>query len=192
MATQRTATVWITNQTDGTAQIQLSHQNDTNGTQSGSWTAEPGDRRPAHRQLRDGHRQLGVLDWWTVTMTVENGSQPGIYQNTGTSAFPHWKECQLQTGDVDKQMYFAVTTTEFYVNPRLGRLQRREWGGWPLLPDPQCLRPHAGEPLVRPHLRAVGDPRPHRRAPRDHELVCRYGIPGRRTGTDDDDRRPRP
>ena len=41
MATQRTATVWITNQTDGTAQIQLSHQNDTNGTQSGSWTAEP-------------------------------------------------------------------------------------------------------------------------------------------------------
>ena len=117
MATQRTATVWITNQTDGTAQIQLSHQNDTNGTQSGSWTAEPGATvGPLTVNFETGIGSWGVLDWWTVTMTVENGSQPGIYQNTGTSAFPHWKECQLQTGDVDKQMYFAVTTTEFYVN----------------------------------------------------------------------------
>jgi len=42
MATQRTANVFITNQTDGNAQIQLSHQNDTNGTQAGSWSAAPG------------------------------------------------------------------------------------------------------------------------------------------------------
>lgn len=67
MATQRTATVWITNQTDGTAQIQLSHQNDTNGTQSGSWTAEPGATvGPLTVNFETGIGSWGVLDWWTV------------------------------------------------------------------------------------------------------------------------------
>ena len=42
MATQRTANVFITNQTDGNTQISLSHQNDSNGTQYGAWTAAPG------------------------------------------------------------------------------------------------------------------------------------------------------
>ena len=117
MATQRTANVYLTNQTDGTAQLQLTHQNDTNGTQSGSWVAAPGQTvGPLVVHFETGIGSWGVLDWWTVTMTVQNGSTPGIYLNTGTTAFPHWKECQLQTGDVDKDLTFTVSTTDFYTN----------------------------------------------------------------------------
>ena len=117
MATQRTANVFITNQTDGNTQISLSHQNDSNGTQSGAWTAAPGQTvGPLLVHFETGIGSLGILDWWSVTMTVENGSTPGIYQNTGTSAFPHWKECQLQSGDVNKNLYFTVNTTDFYTD----------------------------------------------------------------------------
>jgi phospholipase C len=94
MATQRTANVFITNQTDGNAQIQLSHQNDSNGNQAAAWTAAPGQTvGPLVVHFETGIGSWGILDWWAVAMTVENGSTPGIYQNTGTPAFPHWKEC---------------------------------------------------------------------------------------------------
>ncbi len=117
MATQRTANVFITNETDGTAQVTLLHQNDTNGTQSATWTAQPGQTvGPLVVHFETGFGSWGVLDWWSVTMTVQNGSTPGIYQNTGTSAFPHWKECQLQTGDVDKNIVCTVSVGGFGVN----------------------------------------------------------------------------
>ena len=117
MATQCTANVFITNQTDGTAQIQLSHMNNSNGNQAGAWTAAPGQTvGPLVVHFVTGFGTGGILDWWTVAMSVENGSTPGIYQNTGTLAFPHWKECQLQTGDVNKDLYFTVSTTDFYTN----------------------------------------------------------------------------
>ena len=47
MATQHSANVYITNTTDGTAYIKLFHQNDPDGTQNGSRTANPG--RPSGR-----------------------------------------------------------------------------------------------------------------------------------------------
>ena len=117
MATQCTANVFITNQTDGTAQIQLSHMNNSNGNQAGAWTAAPGQTvGPLVVHFVTGFGTGGILDWWTVAMSVENGSTPGIYQNTGTLAFPHWKECQLQSGDVNKDLHFTVSTTDFYTN----------------------------------------------------------------------------
>jgi len=117
MATQRTANVYITNETDGTAQITLLHQNDTNGTQSGTWTAQPGQTvGPLLVHFETGIGSWGVLDWWSVALTVQNGSTPGIYQNTGTSAFPHWKECQLQTKDVGQNITFTVSTSKFETN----------------------------------------------------------------------------
>jgi phospholipase C len=117
MATTQTANVFITNTTDGTAQIALSHQNDSNGTQSGSWAAEPGQTvGPLVVVFETGIGSYGILDWWTVTMTVSNGTQPGIYQNTGTAAFPHWKECQLQHQDAGRDLVFTVGTSQFATN----------------------------------------------------------------------------
>jgi hypothetical protein len=43
MATQRSATVRITNNSGGNARILLFHNNSSNGTQSGNWTAAPGE-----------------------------------------------------------------------------------------------------------------------------------------------------
>jgi hypothetical protein len=42
MATQRSATVSVTNDSGGNARILLFHNNSSNGTQRGSWAAEPG------------------------------------------------------------------------------------------------------------------------------------------------------
>ena len=121
MATQQTASVYITNATDGTAQIQLTHQNDTNGTQAGSWAAEPGQTvGPLVVSFETGWGSYGVLDWWSVTLTVSDGSQPGIYQNSGTPAFPHWKECQLQGADAGQELVFTVSTSAFDTDLRSG------------------------------------------------------------------------
>ena len=67
--------------------------NNSNGNQAGAWTAAPGQTvGPLVVHFVTGFGTGGILDWWTVAMSVENGSTPGIYQNTGTLAFPHWKE----------------------------------------------------------------------------------------------------
>jgi len=58
----------------------------------------------------------GILDWWSVIIAVEGGSAPGTYQNSGTTPFPHWKECQLQSRDVDQNLTFAVSASSFDVN----------------------------------------------------------------------------
>lgn len=121
MSTTRTANVYITNTTDGTATIALSHQNDSNGTQSGSWSAGPGETvGPLVVVFETGIGSYGILDWWTVTLTVANGSQPGIYQNAGTAAFPHWKECQLEHQDADQDLVFTVSTSQLATNLKSG------------------------------------------------------------------------
>jgi phospholipase C len=117
MATQHSANVYITNNTDGTAYIKLFHQNDSDGTQNGSWTASPGQTvGPMTVLFETGWGSFGILDWWSVIIAVEGGSTPGIYQNSGTTLFPHWKECQLQSADVDQNLTFGVSTTSFDAN----------------------------------------------------------------------------
>lgn len=117
MSTQQSANVFITNNTDGTAHIKLFHRSDSNGTQNGSWTALPGATAgPMTVQFETGWGSYGILDWWSVIIAVEGGSTPGTYQNSGTAIFPHWKECQLQSGDAGKNLTFAVSATGFDIN----------------------------------------------------------------------------
>ena len=117
MATQHSANVYITNTTDGTAHIKLFHQNDPDGTHNGSWTASPGETvGPMTVRFETGWGSYGILDWWSVIIAVEGGSTPGIYQNSGTTPFPHWKECQLQSADVDQNLTFAVSASSFDIN----------------------------------------------------------------------------
>lgn len=120
MASQASAQVFITNQTDGTALIQLYHQNSTNGVQSGAWIAGPGQKvGPMTVNFETGISVSGVLDYWWVRLSIQNGSTPGVYTNTG-SATSIWKECQLQSKDSGKTLAFTVSTSTFKVGLESG------------------------------------------------------------------------
>lgn len=119
MATQRTATVYITNSTDGNASIQLFHQNKSNGMQSGMWTAAPGATvGPLTVNFETGFGSWGILDYWSCVLRVIDGSAPGMYvSNTGSVVDPTWsKECQLESGDAGKTLTFSVSDTTFNIN----------------------------------------------------------------------------
>ncbi len=67
-----------------------------------------------------GIGSYGILDWWTVKLAVSDGSQPGIYQNAGSAAFPYWKECQLEHSDADQDLTFTVGVSQFATKLRSG------------------------------------------------------------------------
>lgn len=116
MSTQQSAQIYIQNQTDGTAVIQLSHRNSSNGTQAGSWSAAPGATvGPLTVYFETGFGSWGIPDYWWVQITVQNGSKPGVYASSG-SAISDWKECQLQGQDAGKNITFTVSTSQFKTN----------------------------------------------------------------------------
>ncbi|HVB41923.1 MAG TPA: alkaline phosphatase family protein [Streptosporangiaceae bacterium] len=71
---------------------------------------------PVAVRFETGWGSFGILDWWSVIIAVEGGSAPGVYQNSGTAALPRWKECQLQSADVDQNLSFGVSSTGFSIN----------------------------------------------------------------------------
>lgn len=116
MATKQTANVYIKNTTDGTAHVQLFHQNDSYGIQNGSWIAAAGQTvGPLAVEFDTGFGSYGILDWWSATVLVIGGSTPGMYQSAGTGTFPNWKECQLQSPDAGQDMTFTISATQFVV-----------------------------------------------------------------------------
>lgn len=117
MSTTHQASVYVKNTSDGDARVTLIHENDSNGTQWGTWTAAPGQVvGPLTVIFKTGFGTGGILDWWTVSLVVTNGSAPGIYLNRGTAAFPYRKECQLQQRDVDQRLNFQLSTSQFAIN----------------------------------------------------------------------------
>lgn len=147
-ATQQTATVYITNNTDGNALIQLYHNNSSNGTQSAAWPAAPGQTvGPLTVNFVTGWGTQGILDYWLVALTVSDGSAPGLYVSSGPlpeaeeedtedtedieaslPGYPplisgvsvSWKECQLQTPDAGETLTFSVDTNNFDINLESG------------------------------------------------------------------------
>ncbi len=112
MATQHSAQVFITNDTGGTASIILFHNNSTNGTQRGSWTATPGQTvGPLTVYFETGIDVWDVLDYWSVLMHVQDGPAPGFYVSSGSAVDPYWKECQLQSGDAGKTIKIMLGTS---------------------------------------------------------------------------------
>ncbi|HEV7906277.1 MAG TPA: hypothetical protein VGO96_20725 [Pyrinomonadaceae bacterium] len=116
MATQQCATVKITNNTGGNAQILLFHSNDTNGTQRGSWAAKPGQTVGSLSAYFETGWDAGEsLDWWSVLVHVKDGPTPGFYISSGTDIVPYWKECQFQDSDAEQTLTFAVSANGFDV-----------------------------------------------------------------------------
>lgn len=116
MATQQSATVQIKNNSGGNAWILLFHNNSTNGTQRGSWTAVPGQTvGPLTVYFETGFDTWGIQDYWSVLIHVLDGPAPGFYVSSGTAIDPYWKECQLQHGDADQTLTFTVDTQGFNV-----------------------------------------------------------------------------
>jgi len=116
MATQRSATVYITNNSGGNAWILLYHNNSSNGTQSSSWMAAPGQSvGPLTVYFKTGIGSYGIKDYWSVLVHVKDGPAPGFYVSSGTALDRYWKECQLEHGDADKTLTLSVSTTEFDV-----------------------------------------------------------------------------
>lgn len=114
MGTQRTARVFVRNDTGGDASILLFHNNSTNGTQRGEWDAPPGARvGPLPVYFETGFGTWGVRDYWAVMLHVRSGPAAGSYVSSGTSVIPHWKECQLQHHDADQSFTLGVSTTTF-------------------------------------------------------------------------------
>jgi len=116
MATQQSATVRITNNSGGNAWIILYHNNSSNGTQRGSWTAAPGQTvGPLKVYFETGWGTWGILDYWSVLMHVKDGPAAGFYVSSGTPVDPFWKECQLQSADAGRTLTLSVSASEFNV-----------------------------------------------------------------------------
>lgn len=121
MATQQTATVYIANNTDGNAWIELWHQNSSNGTQKGRWLVPPGGKGgPLTVNFETGIGSYGIQDFWWAYLTVIDGSAPGQYVSGGSVINPGWKECQLQHEDAGQTLNFSVSTTIFNINEDSG------------------------------------------------------------------------
>lgn len=116
MPTQQSANVSITNNTDGNADVVLFHQNSSNGTQRGQWSAAPGQTvGPLKVLFLTGFGTGGILDYWSVMLFVKDGPHAGLYVNSGTDLDPYWKECQLQHGDAGRSITLSVSTSTFNV-----------------------------------------------------------------------------
>ena len=78
MATQQSAQVYITNTTDGQATITLYHNNSSNGTQNGTWQANPGQQvGPLTVYFETGWGRWGILDYWAVELAVDRWLHAG-------------------------------------------------------------------------------------------------------------------
>jgi|GEM_PF-301342 len=121
MSTPRTAQIFVTNTTDGTAKIQLWHNNSDYGTESAIWTAAPGQTvGPLTVHFNTGWGSFTVLDYWACEIVVTGGSTPGRYESTGILQYSSWKEFQLQGADAGQNMTFTVSSTSFVINLKSG------------------------------------------------------------------------
>lgn len=121
MATQQSASIKITNATNGNAEIILFHTNQSNGTQRGSWSAEPGQiAGPMTVFFETGLGTGAILDYWSVLVHVKDGPSAGFYINSGSSTDEYWKECQLQSADAGQTLTLSVSATTFSVALKSG------------------------------------------------------------------------
>ena len=126
-----TATIKIKNSTGSNAVIQLFHHNPDTGIQSMCWWAKAGETVGSLVvKFQTGFGNYSDPDYWTVRVTMVNGSSVGVHQSQG---YPYpfdalrnpfhsvidssiqWKECQLQSSDADQTHTFEVSASQFKI-----------------------------------------------------------------------------
>ncbi len=119
MSTKHTANIFIKNNTDGNAQIQMTHQYSDTTPDTGSWSASPGQTvGPLTVHFETG---FGTgLDWWWIVLTVKDGATPGIYTSGGSIIAPNRKECMLRGSDSGQNITNIVDTRNFNINLKSG------------------------------------------------------------------------
>lgn len=117
MATNRSATIYITNNMNGNARVFLFHSNSSNGTQSGNWLAAPGQRvGPLSVLFQTGPGSFSTLDYWWVLVHVQDGPNAGFYCNSrALTPLIGGKECQLQSKDAGNEITLSVSPTQFNI-----------------------------------------------------------------------------
>ena len=115
--TQQTAQVYVTNAADGHAKISVWHENSTNGVQTATWDAAPGERvGPLTVHFETGWQVGAVLDYWAAELVVLDGPHRGMYQSSGVLRYSDWKECQLRKADASRTLNLTVSTGVFNIN----------------------------------------------------------------------------
>lgn len=118
MSTERHARIFIKNDFHTPARIHLWHHNDLPSkridrlTQK-SWWVQPGEvAGPMVIHFDTGWGARTEMDYWAVRVTVESGQLKGVYGNEHKLG-SKWKECQLRHHDMDKDITFSVSQSEF-------------------------------------------------------------------------------
>src|SRR3954449_4140927 len=120
MSYNSSANIMITNNTNGNADIHLSHRYSTDPTQQHTWTGvAPGATvGPLVAGYNTGFIRYG-MDWWWCGIEVKDGSEAGNYASKGDADNPG-KECYLSTDDDGKNLTFAVSTSVFMLSEMSG------------------------------------------------------------------------
>lgn len=135
---RKSANAWVTNRTGAPATITLFHNNSTDGYQSKTWHAAPGERvGPLPVYFRTGALVGWIPDYWSVKVAVEGGERSGVYLNDGAGivstlegilssanlpnyigleTWKHWKECQLRAQDAGRDLELSVDLDTFGIN----------------------------------------------------------------------------
>lgn len=114
MSTPHSATVYIQNNTGGTALIQMSHKYWNKSIQTGVWEIAPGET--GGPLIVDFATGFGTgLDFWYCSAYVQDGPNPGVYVTRGSLNDPT-KECELEGADADSVFTNVVDTTTFHIN----------------------------------------------------------------------------
>jgi phospholipase C len=112
MSTKRQTNVYITNDTDGHADIELSHQFGDKTPETQCWlnVAPKGKAGPLIVNYETGINTAFGWDWWWVSLKVKDGKTPGFYISQD------WKtRCILKKEDSKQDLEFTVDTTNFNV-----------------------------------------------------------------------------
>jgi Up-Regulated in long-lived daf-2 len=103
MADNRTTSVAVANDMDGTATITLRHRFSDNPPEQRIWTALPIGQAGEPLLV---HYQTGFLsgfDYWHVRVQVTDGRATGVWENDD------WKECYLTEDDQGTVLRFSVS-----------------------------------------------------------------------------------
>ncbi len=116
-ATNRTARVFIRNNTQHKAVIQIYHNNDSCGTDSAGFFAQPGEEvGPLTVHFRTGFGSYSEKDYWATRLTTFEGDKREVYVNEGGTLENTWKEYQLQGDDSGKDLHFNVNKSNFNID----------------------------------------------------------------------------